>query len=89
MGCAHSRLMALSCVIGLAVGCAPELTFCAYSGGGLGCGGSVRGQSHGLGGHVNYILVMGNERDDLVVIGSVPIGYQVAMIGDELEESAG
>ena len=35
------------------------------------------------------MLVMRNERDDLVAIGPVPIGYQAAMIGDELEESAG
>jgi hypothetical protein len=42
----------------------------------------------GLDGHVNYILVMRNERDDLVAIGPVSIEYQAAMIRDELEESA-
>jgi hypothetical protein len=43
----------------------------------------------GLDGHVNYMLVMRNERDDLVAVGPVPVGYQAAMIGDELGESAG
>jgi hypothetical protein len=43
----------------------------------------------GLDGHVNYMLVMRNERDDLVAIGPVSIEYQAAMIRDELEESAG
>ena len=43
----------------------------------------------GLDGHVNYTLVMRNERDDLVAIGPVSIEYQAAMIRDELEESAG
>jgi hypothetical protein len=43
----------------------------------------------GLDGHVNYILVMRNEREDLVAIGPVLIEYQAAMIRDELEESAG
>ena len=43
----------------------------------------------GLDGHVNYMLVMRNERDGLVAIGPVSIEYQAAMIGDELEESAG
>ena len=43
----------------------------------------------GLDGHVNYMLVMRNEREDQVAIGPVPVGYQAAMIGDELEESAG
>jgi hypothetical protein len=38
---------------------------------------------------VNYILVMKNERDELVAIGPVSIEYQAAMIRDELEESAG
>ena len=38
---------------------------------------------------VNYILVMRNERDDLVAVGPVSIEYQAAMIRDELEESAG
>ena len=40
-------------------------------------------------GHVCYIMVMRNERDDLVAIGPVSIEYQAAMIRDELEESAG
>jgi len=35
------------------------------------------------------MLVMRNEREDLVAIGPVSIDYQAAMIGDELEESAG
>jgi hypothetical protein len=39
--------------------------------------------------HVNYILVMKNDRDELVAIGPVSIEYQAAMIRDELEESAG
>lgn len=43
----------------------------------------------GLDSHVNYILVMRNERDDLVAIGPVSIEYQAAMIRDELEEGAG
>ena len=43
----------------------------------------------GLDGHVNYTLVMRNERDDLVAIGPVSIEYQAVMIRDELEESAG
>ena len=38
---------------------------------------------------MNYILVMRNERDDLVAVGPVSIEYQAAMIRDELEESAG
>jgi hypothetical protein len=38
---------------------------------------------------VNYILVMRNERDELVAVGPVSIEYQAAMIRDELEESAG
>jgi hypothetical protein len=38
-------------------------------------------------GHVNYMLVMWNERDDLVAIGPVSTAYQAAMIRDELEES--
>ena len=38
---------------------------------------------------MNYILVMRNEREDLVAIGPVSIEYQAAMIRDELEESAG
>ena len=43
----------------------------------------------GLDGHVNYTLVMRDEREDLVAIGPVSIEYQAAMIRDELEESAG
>jgi hypothetical protein len=43
----------------------------------------------GLDGHVNYILVMRNERDDVVAIGPVSIEYQAALIRDELEESTG
>jgi hypothetical protein len=43
----------------------------------------------GLDGHVNYMLVMRNKREDLVAIGPVPIEYEAAMIRDELEESAG
>ena len=35
------------------------------------------------------MLVMRNERDDLVAIGPVSIEYQAAMIRDELEESVG
>jgi hypothetical protein len=42
-----------------------------------------------LDGHVNYMLVMRNGRDGLVAVGPVPIEYQAAMIGDELEGSAG
>jgi len=42
-----------------------------------------------LDGPVNYILVMRNEREDLVAVGPVSIEYQAAMIRDELEESAG
>ena len=38
---------------------------------------------------MNFILVMRNERDDLVAIGPVSIEYQAAMIRDELEETAG
>lgn len=38
---------------------------------------------------MNYILVMKNDRDDLVAVGPVSIEYQAAMIRDELEESAG
>ena len=38
---------------------------------------------------MNYILVMRNEREDLVAIGPVSIEYQAAMLRDELEESAG
>ena len=43
----------------------------------------------GLDDHVNYMLVMRNEREDLVAVGPVSIEYQAAMIRDELEESAG
>jgi hypothetical protein len=39
--------------------------------------------------HVNYILVMKNDRDELVAVGPVSIEYQAALIRDELEESAG
>jgi len=49
----------------------------------------ARASRTGLDGHVNYILVMRNERDDLVAIGPVSIEYEAAMIRDELEESAG
>ena len=35
------------------------------------------------------MLVMRNERADLVAVGPVSIEYQAAMICDELEESAG
>ena len=38
---------------------------------------------------MNFILVMRNEKGDLVAIGPVSIEYQAAMIRDELEESAG
>jgi hypothetical protein len=38
---------------------------------------------------VNFVLVMRNEKDDLVAIGPVSIEYQAAMLRDELEESAG
>jgi hypothetical protein len=37
--------------------------------------------------HVNYVLVMKNERDDLVAVGPVSIEYQAAMLRDELEET--
>ena len=50
---------------------------------------STPGSPAGLDGHVNYILVMRNERDDLIAIGPVSIEYQAAMIRDELEESPG
>jgi hypothetical protein len=38
---------------------------------------------------VNFILVMRNEKSDLVAIGPVSIEYQAAMLRDELEESTG
>jgi hypothetical protein len=38
---------------------------------------------------VNFILVMRNEKADLVAIGPVSIEYQAAMLRDELEENAG
>lgn len=38
---------------------------------------------------MNYILVMRNEREDLVAVGPVSIEYQAAMLRDELEETAG
>ena len=39
--------------------------------------------------NVNFILVMRNEKGDLVAIGPVSIEYQAAMLRDELEEGAG
>jgi hypothetical protein len=39
--------------------------------------------------HVNYVLVMKNERDDMVAVGPVSIEYQAAMLRDELEETLG
>lgn len=38
---------------------------------------------------MNFILVMRNEKSDLVAIGPVSIEYQAAMLRDELEESNG
>ena len=38
---------------------------------------------------MNFILVMRNEKSDLVAIGPVSIEYQAAMLRDELEESSG
>ncbi len=38
---------------------------------------------------MNFILVMRNEKEDLVAIGPVSIEYQAAMLRDELEESNG
>jgi hypothetical protein len=38
---------------------------------------------------VNFILVMRNDKDDLVAIGPMSIEYQAAMLRDELEESNG
>jgi hypothetical protein len=38
---------------------------------------------------VNYVLVMKNDRNELVAVGPVSIEYQAAMIRDELEETAG
>ncbi len=38
---------------------------------------------------MNFILVMRNEKGDLVAIGPVSIEYQAAMLRDELEEGAG
>ncbi len=38
---------------------------------------------------MNFILVMRNEKDDLVAIGPVSIEYQAAMLRDELEEANG
>ena len=35
------------------------------------------------------MLVMRNEPEELVAVGPVSIGYQAAMIRDELEESPG
>ncbi len=36
---------------------------------------------------MNYVLVMKNERDDLVAVGPVSIEYQAALLRDELEET--
>jgi hypothetical protein len=38
---------------------------------------------------VNFILVMRNQRDELMGVGPVSIEYQAAMLRDELEEAAG
>jgi hypothetical protein len=38
---------------------------------------------------MNFILVMRNEKEDLVAIGPVSIEYQAAMLRDELEEGTG
>ncbi len=38
---------------------------------------------------MNYVLVMRNERDDLVAVGPVSIEYQAAILRDELEETVG
>ena len=38
---------------------------------------------------MNYMLLLRNEREDLVDIGPGSIEYQAAVIRDELEESAG
>jgi hypothetical protein len=38
---------------------------------------------------VTFILVMRNEKSELVAIGPVSIEYQAAILRDELEESGG
>jgi hypothetical protein len=38
---------------------------------------------------VNYVLVMKNEREELVAVGPVSIEYQAALLRDELEETVG
>ena len=38
---------------------------------------------------MNYILVMRNQRDELVGVGPLSIEYQAAMLRDDLEETAG
>jgi hypothetical protein len=38
---------------------------------------------------VNFMLIMKNEKSDLVAIGPVSIEYQAAVLRDELEESSG
>jgi hypothetical protein len=37
---------------------------------------------------VNFMLIMKNEKSDLVAIGPVSIEYQAAVLRDELEESS-
>ena len=37
---------------------------------------------------MNFMLIMKNEKSDLVAIGPVAIEYQAAMLRDELEESS-
>jgi hypothetical protein len=37
---------------------------------------------------VNFVLIMKNEKSDLVAIGPVSIEYQAAVLRDELEESS-
>jgi hypothetical protein len=37
---------------------------------------------------VNFILIMKNEKSDLVAIGPVSIEYQAAILRDELEQSS-
>jgi hypothetical protein len=38
---------------------------------------------------VNFMLIMKNEKSDLVAIGPVSIEYQAAVLRDELEETSG
>ncbi len=38
---------------------------------------------------MNYVLVMRNEKSDLVAVGPLAIEYLAAMLRDELEESSG